>query len=135
MGCQCLFPGFSSAGVVNPRKRGREAAVSGGPANIFSFQPYNQSPTLVNLSQLHNQDQGVVSTGLRLSLEEQQKQHHHRHQQQQQLGVLLSSPVLSSSSLIEDISAQIKHQRDEIDQILQTQVPKFPNLFRVLTLL
>ncbi|XXG75697.1 hypothetical protein AAC387_Pa08g0215 [Persea americana] len=115
---------IDNGGVVNPRKRGREApvSVSGSPANLFSLQPQHQSSTsmFVNLSQLNNQQHqgGVVSTGLGLSLEDQQHQRQ-KQQQQQQLGLHFPSPVLSS--LTEDISAQIKHQRDEIDQLLQTQ--------------
>ncbi|XXG50750.1 hypothetical protein AAC387_Pa02g4690 [Persea americana] len=126
-------------GVVNPRKRGREApvSVSGSPDNLFSPQPQHQSSTsmLVNLSLLNNQQHqgGVVSTGLGLCFEDQQQQQqHHQKLQQQQLGLLFPSPV--PSSLGSDISAQIKQQRDEINQLLQTHVPKSPSLFWVIAL-
>ncbi|XP_058104148.1 BOI-related E3 ubiquitin-protein ligase 1-like isoform X2 [Magnolia sinica] len=110
---QMLF----SSGGVNPRKRGREAVAAGGatPINLFALQP-PPHPTLVNLAQLQNQQQAVVSTGLRLSFEDHQQQQ----QQQQQMGLLLPSSNLSSV-LSEDLSAQIKRQRDEIDQFLQAQ--------------
>lgn len=109
---------FHNNGVMNnnPRKRGREAFFNVGngnggssttttstaaPINLFSLQP--QPPTLINLSQLHNQhvhQPNLVSTGLRLAFNEQQ-----------QLSTLLS----------EDLTCQIKQQRDEIDQFLQLQ--------------
>eukprot|EP00262_Sarcandra_glabra_P012213 TRINITY_DN3104_c1_g2_i2.p1 TRINITY_DN3104_c1_g2~~TRINITY_DN3104_c1_g2_i2.p1 ORF type:complete len:274 (-),score=0.65 TRINITY_DN3104_c1_g2_i2:517-1338(-) len=50
--------------------------------------------------------------GLRLSFEDQ-------HHQNQQTNLLAPSPVISSLS--NDLTEQIKQQRDEIDQFLQTQ--------------
>ncbi|KAL5724199.1 RING-type E3 ubiquitin transferase [Ranunculus cassubicifolius] len=113
---------------VNPRKRGREAlyGVNGGnggsattttttttPINLFSLQPHPPSQTLINIAQLHHQHHqqqqpNLVSTGLRLAFSD--------HQQQQQQNILLSSSILS-----EDLTSQIKQQRDEIDQLLQLQ--------------
>jgi E3 ubiquitin-protein ligase BOI-like protein len=66
-----------------------------------------------------------VSTGLRLSFGDQhhqQQQNHHYQQQNFGTSTCQSSALLSIS---EDFSTQIKRQRDEIDQFLQAQVPKF----------
>lgn len=112
----------SGAGVI-PRKRGREAVagVTEAPVNLFQLQSHRSPPpAVVNLAQLQNQQPSMVSTGLRLALEgqhQQQQQHQHH---QQQIGVFLPSSLLSSS-LSEDLSAQIKQHKDEIDQFLQAQ--------------
>ncbi|KAL5815037.1 hypothetical protein ACOSQ3_025834 [Xanthoceras sorbifolium] len=126
---------FNNGGSINnnnnPRKRGREitapntttTTISAAP--IFSMQ--NQTPQLINLSQLHNHQQtnvNVVSTGLRLSFGDQQQQQQlqqtHQQQQQQQQNIICQSP--SFISLIsEDFGSQIKRQRDELDQFLQAQ--------------
>ena len=66
--------------------------------------------TLIDLSLLHNQNPGVappsaaVSTGLRLSLDEH------------------ASNSFLSSMLTTDLAAEIKNQKTEIDQFLQSQV-------------
>ncbi|XP_077235184.1 BOI-related E3 ubiquitin-protein ligase 1-like isoform X2 [Tasmannia lanceolata] len=102
---QMLF----SNGDTNSRKRGREVlSPSMGPINLFSLQPQPSAQTFVNLSQLHNQQPALVSTGLRLAFEGQ-----NQHQS------LLPSSIFSFLS--EDISTQIKQQRDEIDQFIQSQ--------------
>ncbi|KAG9452491.1 hypothetical protein H6P81_005395 [Aristolochia fimbriata] len=110
---------FGNGAPYNPRKRGREAIApsSTPPINIFSMQSQPPPPTLISLSQLHNQQPGMVSTGLRLSFEDQQ---HQQQQQQQSSAVLNSSPVFSSF-LSEDLAAQLRQQKDEIDQFLQAQ--------------
>lgn len=118
--------------MANSRKRGRElyggnANTGGGiapPVNSFTLPP--QASQLIDLSVLHNHQPNVVSTGLRLAFGEQHLQHPQQQQQQQnqqqqqqnqqqQLGVF--------SLLSEDFTAQIKHQRDEIDRFLRAQVP------------
>ncbi|XP_068634776.1 BOI-related E3 ubiquitin-protein ligase 1 [Aristolochia californica] len=101
----------------NPRKRGREtiAPSSTAPINLFSVQSQPPPPTLITLSQLHNQQPGMVSTGLRLSFEDQQ------HQLQQQSSGILNSSSALSSFLSEELAAQLKQQKDEIDQFLQAQ--------------
>ncbi|GLU05483.1 hypothetical protein SLE2022_225830 [Rubroshorea leprosula] len=132
-------------GGNNPRKRGREvvaaatANTTGVAAPINSFSMQTQPTQLIDLSQLHNQQQqhqpNVVSTGLRLSFggDQQQLQHNHIHnpqfqyhrqeqqppQQQQQSPVSHSSALLSLLS--EDFAGQIKRQREELDQFLQAQ--------------
>lgn len=83
------------------------------PINVFHLQSQPPPPTFVDLAQLHNQPPAMVSTGLRLAFEDHQ---------QQQMGLLLPSSTTLSSSLSEDLAPQIKQQRDEIDQILRTQV-------------
>ncbi|XP_077244893.1 putative BOI-related E3 ubiquitin-protein ligase 3 [Tasmannia lanceolata] len=99
---------FSNGGS-NPRKRGREnVPVSLAPINLSSLQSQPPSPNLVNLSQLQNQQPSVVSTGLRLAFEEQKQ----KQQNQNQSLLLLQS---------DDLSIQIKQQRDEIDQFIQAQ--------------
>ncbi|KAK7307748.1 hypothetical protein VNO77_41080 [Canavalia gladiata] len=110
---------FNNAGS-NSRKRGREATgIAPDVMNSFSLQ--SQSPQLIDLTQLHNQQQNVVSTGLRLSFGDQQQrlQLHNQQQQQQQQQGFHSSPFLSLFS--EGLASQIKQQRDEIDQFLQAQ--------------
>lgn len=95
------------------------------------MQPQPLSTTqLIDLSQLHNHrhnqpqpNPNVVSTGLRLSFGDQQQQNHQYQQQNFGTGACQSSVLLSLSS--EDFSTQVKRQRDEIDQFLQAQVPKF----------
>eukprot|EP00262_Sarcandra_glabra_P000230 TRINITY_DN10304_c0_g1_i1.p1 TRINITY_DN10304_c0_g1~~TRINITY_DN10304_c0_g1_i1.p1 ORF type:complete len:300 (+),score=15.05 TRINITY_DN10304_c0_g1_i1:124-1023(+) len=106
-----LFNNGSAVGATtaNPRKRGRDSALA--PINLFSLQTQPSQPTIVNLAQLHNQNPSMVSTGLRLAFEDQQ---HHQNTN------LFPSNMISSC-LPEDFSAQIKQQRDEIDQFLQTQ--------------
>lgn len=106
--------------VANSRKRGREVFANtntGGavapPVNSFTLQPQPSPSQLIDLSALHNHQPNVVSTGLRLAFGEQ---HLQQQQNQQQTAGLLSL-------LSEDFTAQIKHQRDEIDQFLRAQVP------------
>ncbi|KAL5551251.1 hypothetical protein UlMin_001427 [Ulmus minor] len=125
---------FNNGGAgSNPRKRGREVSAATGittPINPFSLQQ-SQPPQLIDLSQLHNQQPNVVSTGLRLSFgdqqqqQQQQLQHHHNHHQQQLQQHQNLSHSSSSSSFIsilaEDFASQIKQQRDEIDQFLHAQ--------------
>ncbi|RWR89728.1 zinc finger protein [Cinnamomum micranthum f. kanehirae] len=111
---------FYGNGVgVNPRKRVREAmnTTADTPVNLFHLQSQPSASTLIDLAQLHNHHSPMVSTGLRLSLEDQQQQ------QQQQRGLLLPSILSSSSSsfLLEDLSLQINQQKDEIDHFLQSQ--------------
>ncbi|KAK7309082.1 hypothetical protein RJT34_05543 [Clitoria ternatea] len=96
----------NGGGASNSRKRGREStAVTGiGPNVINSFSLQSQTPQLIDLTQLHNQN--VVSTGLRLSFGDQQQQQNH--------GSLLSL-------LSETLTPQIKQQQDEIHQFLRAQ--------------
>ncbi|GMJ16083.1 hypothetical protein like AT1G32740 [Hibiscus trionum] len=106
--------------INNPRKRGREAAIT-TPINSFSLQ--TQPPQLIHLSQLHQPN--VVSTGLQLSSGNQhqhqhQSQNHTYPQQQQQLS-LLSNASAFLCTVSDDLGAQIKRQREEIDQFLQAQ--------------
>ncbi|TKY70752.1 BOI-related E3 ubiquitin-protein ligase 2 [Spatholobus suberectus] len=106
---------FNNAGT-NSRKRGRETTTVTGiaPNVINSFPLQSQTPQLIDLTQLHNQN--VVSTGLRLSFGDQQQQRQQLHQQQH--GCHSNTFV---SLLSEGLSSQIKQQRDEIDQYLQAQ--------------
>jgi E3 ubiquitin-protein ligase BOI-like protein len=128
------------AGGNNPRKRGRTAPTATTTTttiNKLCMQPQTQpqplsTTQLIDLSQLHNHrsyhpqpNPNVVSTGLRLSFGDQhhqQQQNHHYQQQNFGTSTCQSSGLLSIS---EDFSTQIKRQRDEIDQFLQAQVPKF----------
>ncbi|KAJ7952621.1 BOI-related E3 ubiquitin-protein ligase 1 [Quillaja saponaria] len=102
---------FNNGASNNSRKRGREAT----SATPFSLQ--TQPSQLIDLSQLHNQQQNVVSTGLGLSFSDQQQQRLQQ-QEQQQTGIHSSAFL---SILSEGFSSQIKQQRDEIDQFLQAQ--------------
>ncbi|KAK1303828.1 hypothetical protein QJS10_CPB11g00216 [Acorus calamus] len=107
---------FFSNGVTthNPRKRTREAAPTTAPPpppaadNLFYLQPKIPNQTgMISLSQ--PQQSPLVYTGLRLSSENQQ-------QEEEQNGFFFSSSLLN-----EEISTQIKQQRDEIDRFLSTQ--------------
>lgn len=132
IGCWWWLCLIKTAGA-NQRKRARETSAATGittPINTFSLQQQqSQPPQLIDLAQLHNQQPNVVSTGLRLSFGDQQQQqqqqlqqhHNHHHRQQQQQHASHSSAFLSV--LAEDFASQIKQQRDEIDQLLQAQVP------------
>ncbi|XP_054776102.1 E3 ubiquitin-protein ligase BOI isoform X2 [Prosopis cineraria] len=124
---------FFNNGGTNSRKRGREAAAATCVAqtapngvNLFSLQ--SQPPQLVELSQLHNHQPNVVSTGLRLSFgdhqQQQQQQQRLQLQQQrqsQQQHQQACQPYAFLSLLSEGFASQIKQQRDEIDQFLQAQ--------------
>ncbi|KAL2322955.1 hypothetical protein Fmac_027334 [Flemingia macrophylla] len=110
----------------NSRKRGREdtgGAVAVAAANTIMnpFSLQSQPPQLVHLSQLHNHQQqnNVVSTGLRLSFDDQQQQQRLQLQQQQQHQGSHSSSFLSILS--QGLASQIKQQRQEVDQFLQAQ--------------
>lgn len=139
------MPPCSGNNNNNPRKRGREVAaantttttsITAAPMNHYSISMQSQqTPQLINLSQLHNHHQpNVVSTGLRLSFGDQQQRqqqqqqqlqqtpHHHHQQQQQQQNIMCQSPSLLSF-LSDDLASPIKRQRDELDQFLQAQVP------------
>lgn len=100
-----FFPPHPPSGG-NPnsnRKRGREE-MAAPPATLNSA-----ATTLIDLSLLHNQNPGVappsaaVSTGLRLSFDEH------------------ASNSFLSSMLTTDLAAEIKNQKTEIDQFLQSQ--------------
>ncbi|XP_074359314.1 BOI-related E3 ubiquitin-protein ligase 1-like [Apium graveolens] len=90
----------------NPRKRGREiyATPPPPPKNLRISSPNMQHHQLIDLSQLHSPPPNtVVSTGLGLSFGGQQNQ----------------SAV---SMLQQDVTTQIQHQTDEIDQFLLAQL-------------
>ncbi|KHN01654.1 Inhibitor of apoptosis protein [Glycine soja] len=122
---------------INSRKRGREDQPGVGNNNnntittasnvINQFSLQSQPLQLVHLSQLHNHQQqnNVVSTGLRLSFDDQHFQqqqrlqlHQNQSQQQQQHGSQSSAFL---SLLSQGLGSQIKQQRDEIDQLLHAQ--------------
>ncbi|XP_056160590.1 BOI-related E3 ubiquitin-protein ligase 1 [Syzygium oleosum] len=119
---------FTNGGSANPRKRGREDAIS--PDNTSSFmdlytlqpQPQHQpqpqpQPQLVDLAQLHNQQSAnAVSIGLRLSPSDLQIQRLSRRS-----ATPSPSPSPTSSLLSSDFASLIKQQREEIDQFLQAQ--------------
>ncbi|OIV94104.1 hypothetical protein TanjilG_05484 [Lupinus angustifolius] len=105
----------------NSVKRGREAIIANTtPNNIMNplFSMQSHPPQLIDLSQLHNQHQNVVSTGLGLSFDQQQQQRLQLQQQQQLHGCHSSSYL---SLLPEGFSTHMKRQRDEIDQFLHAQ--------------
>ncbi|KAL5183968.1 BOI-related E3 ubiquitin-protein ligase 1 [Glycine soja] len=121
---------------INSRKRGREDQPGVGNNNnntittasnvINQFSLQSQPLQLVHLSQLHNHQQqnNVVSTGLRLSFDDQHFQQQqrlqlHQNQSQQQQHGSQSSAFLSLLS--QGLGSQIKQQRDEIDQLLHAQ--------------
>lgn len=87
---------------TNHRKRGRDInSIFSSPSMHQQQQTHFQEPQLIDLTQLHTPPRNtVVSTGLRLSFGD--------HLQNQSL-------------LTQDFAAQMKQQRDEIDQFLQAQ--------------
>lgn len=90
---------------TNQRKRGRDInSIFSSSMHQQQQQAHFQEPQLIDLTQLHTPPphNAGVSTGLRLSFGD--------HLQNQSL-----------SLLAQDFSAQMKHQRDEIDQFLQAQ--------------
>ncbi|KAE8678487.1 hypothetical protein F3Y22_tig00111408pilonHSYRG00013 [Hibiscus syriacus] len=101
---------FNNTNSINPRKRAREVTA----INSFSLQM--QPPQLIELSQLHRPN--VVSTGLRLSFGDQRQQSLNQNIQDQQQQNLVSS---STGFLSDDLAAQIKYQREELDQFLEAQ--------------
>ncbi|KAL9327500.1 hypothetical protein ACSQ67_002503 [Phaseolus vulgaris] len=111
-------PMLFNNGDSNSRKRGREGtgAKAIGPSLVNSFSLQSQSPQLIELTQLHNQN--VVSTGLGLSFGDQQQRQQLHHHQQQQHGCHSSFFL---SLLSDGLTSQIKQQHDEIDQFLQAQ--------------
>lgn len=86
--------------------------------------------TLIDLSRLHNQQPPpatFVSTGLRLSFEDSHPPQR-PNQPQQQLPAQGRSFL--SSFLTEELAAQVKQQRDEINSYLQSQVSSSSSCFR-----
>ncbi|XP_057510708.1 BOI-related E3 ubiquitin-protein ligase 1-like [Actinidia eriantha] len=106
---------FTDGVGTNSRKRGRELTETAPSINPFSLQ--SQPHQLIDLSQLHTPQQNVVSTGLRLAFGEQQQ----LQQKQKQQQTLFPQSSVLFSLLPEDFAAQIRQQRDEIDQFLRAQ--------------
>ncbi|XP_038888350.1 BOI-related E3 ubiquitin-protein ligase 1-like [Benincasa hispida] len=110
----------------NSRKRGREIATA-TPINLSALQ--QPRPLLVDLAKLHNHQNNVVSTGLRLSSGDHQQNHPPQQQQQQQQQqhnhnhnlVRQSSSSAFLPLLTDDFASNFKRQQDEIDQFLQAQ--------------
>ncbi|KAK8578922.1 hypothetical protein V6N13_142177 [Hibiscus sabdariffa] len=103
--------------INNPRKRDREVAAGAAittPINPFSLPP----PQLVDLSQLYKPN--VVSTGLQLSSGDQRQSQNHSYPQQQHSSLLSNSSAFLSI-VSDNLGAQIKRQREELDQFLQAQ--------------
>ncbi|PSS09670.1 BOI-related E3 ubiquitin-protein like [Actinidia chinensis var. chinensis] len=73
----------------------------------------------MDITQLHTQQSNVVSTGLRLAFGEQQEQL--QSQQQQQQRTLYPQSSVLFSLLSDDLSTQIRQQREEMEQFIQAQ--------------
>uniref|UniRef100_A0A1D1YMD1 Baculoviral IAP repeat-containing protein 4 n=1 Tax=Anthurium amnicola TaxID=1678845 RepID=A0A1D1YMD1_9ARAE len=141
-----LFPTQpSNGGSPNTnRKRGREEAAPTGaaalrnyPINLLSLQQQQSLPataalntntsatlptTLIDLSLLHNQQPPpvtIVSTGLRLSFEDNHRPQQPSQQQQQQQ--VAQGGSFLSSLITEELTAQVKQQKDEMNSFLQSQ--------------
>uniref|UniRef100_A0A0E0K3R8 RING-type domain-containing protein n=1 Tax=Oryza punctata TaxID=4537 RepID=A0A0E0K3R8_ORYPU len=129
--CDMGVCGFAS-GINRRNKRSREAMVMAPPpakeelVNLFTLQP-QQSTSFVNMAQLHNRvsaspshaPAALVSTGLRLALDEQQ-------QQQQQESKRLKALCYSSSSIpfvsfSDELAGQMKRQDEELDRFIKDQ--------------
>ncbi|XP_042398829.1 BOI-related E3 ubiquitin-protein ligase 1-like isoform X3 [Zingiber officinale] len=114
----------------NPRKRGAESIADpaaalpqqNGSVDLLSLRPQHSrtpfsSPVIVTLAQVQSHPPPVVSTGLRLSLEEQ-------YQQQTQTvtnPLPFSSSSLPSFLLSNDLISQIDRHKEEIEQFLRAQ--------------
>lgn len=119
------------------RKRGREITAAANAAGIIarmnSYSMQTQQTQFIDISQLRNRQQqpNGVSTGLRLAfcggdhqqLQQNQNQQFqfHRQEQRQQQSLVSQSSAASVSLLPEDFAAEIKRQREELDQFLQAQ--------------
>ncbi|KAI0489179.1 hypothetical protein KFK09_029021 [Dendrobium nobile] len=111
-----------SGGNVNPRKRGREAAMAVPSAilwpqtqqqmSLLSLQAQARTltPTMLGLPQLQSSTPSLVSTGLQLSFND----HNQSQNQKEQLVSILSS-------FSEDLATEINQQKNEIEQFLRTQ--------------
>lgn len=112
----------------NSRKRGREISTAtttiAAPINLSALQQ-PRPPLLVDLAKLHNHQNNVVSTGLRLSSGDHQQNQPPQQQQQQQHNHNHNLVRQSSSAflplLTDDFASNFKRQQDEIDQFLQAQ--------------
>ena len=98
------------------------------PIDLSAIQQ-PRPPLLVDLANLHNHQNNVVSTGLRLSSgNHQQNQPLQQQQQQQQQQPNHNHNLVPQSSstfislLTDDFASNFKRQQDEIDQFLQAQV-------------
>lgn len=130
----CGFGFFAASGINRRNKRSREAIAMAPPpakeelVNLFTLQP-QQSTSFVNMAQLHNRvsaspsraPAALVSTGLRLALDEQQQQ------QQQQESKRLKALCYSSSpmpfvSFSDELAGQMKRQDEELDRFIKEQV-------------
>lgn len=123
---------FPSTAAANPRKRGAESMADPQPAlpqqngsvDLLSLHPQHSRtpfspPVIVSLAQVQSHQPPVVSTGLRLSLEEQYQQ-----QTQTVTNSLPFSPSsLPSFLLTNDLISQINRHKEEIEQFLRAQVP------------
>ncbi|KAL0905036.1 hypothetical protein M5K25_027208 [Dendrobium thyrsiflorum] len=109
-------------GNVNPRKRGREAAMTVPSAmlspqtqqqmSLFSLQAQARAltPAMVGLPQLQSPTPSLVSTGLQLTFTD----HNQSQNQREQLASILSS-------YSKDLATEINQQKNEIEQFLITQ--------------
>lgn len=111
----------------NSRKRGREISTGttttmAGPINLSALQQ-PRPPILVDLAKLHNHQNNVVSTGLRLSPGDHQQNQPPQQQHQHNHNLVRQSSSAFSSLFTDDIASNFKRQQDEIDRFLQAQVP------------
>ncbi|XP_074583704.1 BOI-related E3 ubiquitin-protein ligase 1-like isoform X2 [Curcuma longa] len=121
---------LTGGAAANPRKRGAESMADPQPAlpqqngsvDLLSLHPQHSRtpfspPVIVSLAQVQSHQPPVVSTGLRLSLEEQYQQ-----QTQTVTNSLPFSPSsLPSFLLTNDLISQINRHREEIEQFLRAQ--------------
>ncbi|XP_008799430.1 BOI-related E3 ubiquitin-protein ligase 1-like isoform X2 [Phoenix dactylifera] len=117
---------FSNGASGNPRKRMREAApnpmanaAQGNSTDLLSLRPPSAAslspPTVISLAQLHARPSPVVSTGLRVALEDQQ-QYQNPNQSNPLFSSSLFSPVLSN-----DLTPQLNQDQQEFDRFLRAQ--------------
>lgn len=110
-----------AAGNANSRKRGRELATASiAVPMVFATSPavVQPPPAMIGLSQLSSPPPPpptLVSTGLRLAIDEQN---------------LMHQPYSTTSAFVsEDLAPQINQQKDEIEQFLLAQVPSSVSSF------
>lgn len=91
-----------------------------GPINLSALQQ-PRPPILVDLAKLHNHQNNVVSTGLRLSPGDHQQNQPPQQQHQHNHNLVRQSSSAFSSLFTDDIASNFKRQQDEIDRFLQAQ--------------
>ncbi|KAF0933852.1 hypothetical protein E2562_019304 [Oryza meyeriana var. granulata] len=124
---EVYFPSGGASGINRRNKRSRETMAPPQAkeelVNLFTLQP-QQSTSFVNMAQLHNRISAspsrapatLVSTGLRLALDEQQQEESKRLK-----AMCYSSSPTQFVSFSDELAGQMKRQDEELDRFIQDQ--------------